>query len=335
MRALFRDLWVSLLMGLVVPWILLNLGCIYLSRPEKTIVFSSPMEAADTVFVRRGRVSLLVLLRSDAGEVAQMDMDSYLVGVVLAEMPASFETEALKAQAVVARTYARKAWITGGKHGDGSVCTQSNCCQAYRSEDIYLAGGGTWENLQKVQNAVSATSGCVLMYGGDLIEATYFSCSGGSTEDACAVWGMDFPYLRAVSSPGEEDALYYTDTTVFSPEEFARRLGISLSGASGSWISGITYTSGGGVDMMHICGKAFRGTELRSLLGLRSTAISIVASPEEVRITTRGFGHRVGMSQYGADAMAATGSTWEEILAHYYQGAEPVYLPSDETDREL
>ena len=319
----WSDLWISFLVGMVIPGILLNLGNAWLTgRQEKTIVFERPLEAVEAAFIREEGNALPVLVRSGDGSVMQRDMDTYLVGVVLAEMPASFGPEALKAQAVVARTYARKAWITGGKHGDGSVCTNPGCCQAYRAEESWLTEGGKPEDLQKVRRAVRDTSGYVLTYEGELIEATYFSCSGGSTEEAQAVWGTDFPYLRAVSSPGEEDALYYSDTVVFTPEEFARRLQVSLTGEPSGWISGISYTPGGGVEAMTICGHSFSGTELRALLGLRSTAISITASAGEVSITTRGFGHRVGMSQYGADAMAASGSSWQEILAHYYRGTE-------------
>ena len=131
-----------------------------------------------------------------------MKMNDYLTEVLLGEMPAEFEMEALKAQAVAARTYTAKAAITGGKHGDGSVCSDSACCQAYLPQETYLMLGGTEENLEKINKAVLETTGLVLAYDGNLIEATYFSCSGGSTEDAAAVWGTEYPYLQAVASPG-------------------------------------------------------------------------------------------------------------------------------------
>ena len=146
-----------------------------------------------------------MLVRQEDGTVSQMDMDGYLVGVVLAEMPVSFEEEALEAQSVVARTYARKAWETGGKHGDCSVCTRSACCQGYIGDEDYLSQGGTEEGLEKVRAAVAATSGWVLTYEGELIEATYFSCSGGSTEDAAAVWGSGVaPTCRPWPAPARK-----------------------------------------------------------------------------------------------------------------------------------
>ena len=317
MRALAKDILIAAIMGLAVPGIVLNIAAGQLrqgTQPEpetveKTICTSPPQA-----------VHLPVLVRQEDGSVSETDMDEYLVGVVLAEMPVSFEPAALEAQSVVARTYARKAWETGGKHGDGSVCTRSVCCQSYIGPEDYLAKGGTEEGLEKVRTAVAATSGQVLTYEGALIEATYFSCSGGSTEDAAAVWGTEFPYLQAVNSPGEEKAAHYTDTVSFTAEEFQNALGVSLSGSPGSWFRDVTYTDGGGVDTMVIGGTSYRGTELRTLLGLRSTAFSISTAGDTVTITTRGYGHRVGMSQYGADAMAVTGSTCAEILAHYYPG---------------
>lgn len=244
-----------------------------------------------------------------------MGLEDYLTGVVLAEMPASFETEALKAQAVVARTYALKA-SQSGKHG-GGVCGDYACCQAYIAAADYSGGA---ENLEKVRTAVEATEGLVLTYEGALIEATYFSCSGGSTEDAVAVWGTDFPYLRAVDSPGEEGAAHHTDTVSFTKDQLEKKLGLTLSGNQESWIGAAAHTAGGGIQTITIGGKTFTGTEIRSLLGLRSTAFTIEPAGEGVTITTRGFGHRVGMSQYGADAMAASGSSFVEILAYYYRG---------------
>lgn len=265
-------------------------------------------------------VPLTAKVRWKTGEAEKLDMDAYLLGVVLAEMPADFEMEALKAQAVVARTYTRKAYLTDGKHGDGSVCTDPGCCQAYISEEDYLAKGGTQEGADKVRFAVEATTGYVLTYGEELIEATYFSCSGGSTEDAAAVWGTDYPYLQAVDSPGEENAPHDMDTVTFTPAEFQEALGAELSGSPRSWIGTTTYTEGGGVASMAIGGETYTGTQLRSLLGLRSTAFTVLTEDEEITVTTRGFGHRVGMSQYGADAMAVTGSGFREILSHYYPG---------------
>lgn len=249
-------------------------------------------------------------------------MEAYLVGVVLAEMPAEFEPEALKAQAVAARTYTQKARETGGKHGDGSVCKDPACCQAYIEPEAYLEQGGTREGLNKISAAVAATSGLVLTYGGELIEATYFSCSGGKTEAAVAVWGTDYPYLKSVDSPGEENAAYFRDTVCFAPEEFANLLGFTPDGPPESWFTLTEYTAGGSVSTMVIGGQQFSGTELRTMLGLRSAAFSVEVVQGTIRFVTQGWGHRVGMSQYGAEAMAAQGDSFADILSHYYPGTE-------------
>lgn len=249
----------------------------------------------------------------------EMLLEDYIFCVVLAEMPADFELEALKAQAVVARTYTCRK-MESSKHSEGDVCTDFQCCQAFIWEEDYISSGGTEKSVQKVRQAVSETAGKVLTYNSELIEATYFSCSGGKTEDAKEVWGGEVPYLQSVESPGEEQAEHYMDTVTFSAAEFCQKLGLSLSGFPASWIGQITYTKGGGVSTIQIGGENFSGTEIRELLQLRSTAFVITAAGDHISVTTKGFGHRVGMSQYGADAMAVQGSDYECILYHYYQG---------------
>lgn len=318
MKELTKDILISLLTGLLLPGMMLNFAAAVWNRALQ----SQEAEPVKEIHL----VSLPVKIRSSDGTVTEEDMDTYLTGVVLGEMPAYFEPEALKAQSVVARTYARKAYETGGKHGDGSICTEPSCCQAWISEADFLQKGGSPEDAEIIRSAVMATSGQVLTYGGQLIEATYFSCSGGSTEDAAAVWGTDFPYLQAVQSPGEENAAHYRDTVVFTPDEIEEKLEIVLTGDPQTWTGPVSYTEGGGVDTIAIGGTYFTGVEIRQKLGLRSTAFSVSAAENAVSITTKGYGHRVGMSQYGADAMAVAGSSYEEILAHYYQGTELITL---------
>ena len=313
-----RELLLSFLAGLVLP---LALAVVFQRTPAMGDVESdslSPTRAAVDE-----TVELTVVNKS--GNLGQMTLDEYLVGVVLAEMPADFDSEALKAQAVVARTYTRRR-MESGKHGAAAVCMDSGCCQGWRSPEEYLNEGGRQASVDKVRRAVEDTDGAVLCYEGKLIDATYFSCSGGSTEDAVAVWGQDVPYLQAVQSPGEEDAPRYSDTVTFTASELAGKLGIGNRGDPAGWFADITYTDGGGVETMTVRGETFTGTQLRSKLGLRSTAFTVEVSGKTITITTRGFGHRVGMSQYGAQAMAEGGSGYEEILCHYYTGAELVWM---------
>ena len=168
--------------------------------------------------------------------------------------------------------------------------------------------------------AVEATAGMVVTYENALIEATYFHCSGGRTEDAVAVWGVDYPYLQAVESPGEEGMDGYLQRTFYSRKDLERLLDRELPGSPGSWLGWTTYTIGNGVETMLLAGIRYSGIELRRLLELNSTVFSMEAEGDGLWITTYGKGHRVGMSQTGAQAMALQGSTWQEILTHYYPG---------------
>lgn len=261
------------------------------------------------------------------GVPVEMTLHDYLTGVLLGEMPASFSAEALKAQAVAARTFTLHI-LQAGKH-DGAICESAACCQAYVAPESYLAANGEMGSpvLEEMSQAVRATDGLVLEYGGTLIDAVFFSCSGGRTEAAIEVWGGDVPYLQAVDSPGEEDAVPFSDEKTISREEFCAVLsGLdpACDFSAEPWIGTITYTQGGGVDEMELGGVFFDGTALRSVFSLRSTLFTVEVGESEVVFHTRGFGHRVGMSQYGADAMARNGSTFEDILAYYYQGTELV-----------
>ena len=316
MDSKWKDVLCALILGLICPGVLVSMiqNAKIQSLPNETLI-SECSTITETV-----RKDSQVAVLTNTGEIISMEWDEYITGVVLCEMPVEFEAEALKAQAVVARTYALRRISTGGKHIGADVCTDPSCCQGYRDLSNFLESGGTEEQLNKVENAVISTNSQVLLYNGEPIEATYFSCSGGRTEDALAVWGAEIPYLRATDSPGEEKANHYTDTVHYSGEEFLKRLGLSSTVRPEGWVEEITYTEGGGVKDIRICGQAFSGTKVRQLLGLRSTAFVISVVGEKVTITTKGFGHRVGMSQYGAEAMAVAGSNYKDILNHYYQG---------------
>ena len=311
---------IALFMGLILP------GIVFWGADKLMMIHRLPA-ADETTAVQESEeattpeepTTMIPVLRTD-GTQEMISLENYLVSVLLGEMPMDFDIEALKAQAVVARTYTLRRNRVAPKHENGAICTQSVCCQAYCNTQDYLSNGGTEESVKKAISAVDATRGQVITYHGDLIEATYFSCSGGRTEDALAVWGTDIPYLQAVDSPGEENAAHYTDSVSFTETEFMQRLGLRLTGSPTDWFGTVTYTDGGGVDSMVIGGVTFQGTELRQKLGIRSTAFAVTPLGKTIHITTKGFGHRVGMSQYGAEAMAVNGSSYQKILAHYYPG---------------
>lgn len=258
-------------------------------------------------------------------ETIKVSVKEYLTSVVLCEMPASFEPEALKAQAVAARTFLWKQ-AAGEKHETADLCADSACCQAWRSEEELRKtfGDGFDAAWQKAASAVQQTQDEVICYDGALIDATYFSCSGGSTEAAVAVWGTDVPYLQSVASPGEEDALRYESEAEVSLEEFRKVIETvnekaDLTKPSEQWLGDVTRTAGGGVDEMTIGGQKFKGTELRSLFDLRSTCFTAEVEGDRVVFHVRGFGHRVGMSQYGAQHLAQSGFSYRVILQYYYQ----------------
>lgn len=318
----------AVLLGVVLPWS----AAVIISgefMEQKDTVIEVEQEDDNTIETLHETQSntesiiqddLYISVLMDDGNIEQMELDEYLIGVVLVEMPADFELEALKAQAVVARTYAVKRHYSGGKHIAAAICTNSNCCQGYCSEKEYMGNGGCESDVERIRQAVVATHNQVLTYNGKYIDATYFSCSGGKTESALAVWGSEIPYLQVVESPGEENAAHYTDTVTFSVEDFERLLGRDLTGNPKTWIGKMSYTDGGGIDTVVICGEEYKGTVLRTLLGLRSTAFTMTANDATIIVTTKGFGHRVGMSQYGAESMAVNGNTYLQILEHYYRG---------------
>ena len=300
---------IVIILGVIVPTAMIfNQSTAVRSNEENEL-----LEADDVIFVS---------VRDRDGNVNKMDLDTYLISVVLCEMPADFSLEALKAQAVVARTYTLRRVEMSKKHEECDVCMDSSCCQGYLTVDKYLQDGGDVSAVMKVRSAVYDTRNIVLTYNDELIDATYFSSSGGMTEDAVAVWGIDVPYLQSTESPGEESAKHYDDTIRFSSKEFSSLLGVSSTKEISAWIENISYTQGGGVDTICICGKKFKGTEIRRLLNLRSTAFRILPEKDYFLVETKGYGHRVGMSQYGAEAMALNGYSYKEILTHYYKNIQ-------------
>lgn len=313
-----KEIMKAAVMGFGIPAILLAMAVLILV-PKKEMPNTEKEEFRQTEPTQKApelpKMTIPVLID---GIICEMDIEVYVARVVLAEMPASFDTEALKAQAVASRTYTLRTCADAQKH-NGAVCTSYQCCQAYMTEAAYLERGWDPNNVARVQEAVRATAGQVLTYEGEWIRSTYFACSGGCTEAAVAVWGKEYPYLQSVKSPGEEETVYYTDTKEFTPDGFQEAMGIALVGPTELWFGTITYTESGGVDTMEIGGISYRGTTLRSLLGLRSTIFEVIVSGSKILFVTKGYGHRVGMSQYGAEAMALEGCDYKQILDYYYQ----------------
>lgn len=266
--------------------------------------------------VRRDDAIKIHLMNYPEGNIQTMELEEYITGVLKAEVPASFSRETLKAQAVASRTYACKAMISG-KHDGFDICTDSSCCQAFQSESQQETGLSAFRT-DKIRNAVRETKGQVIIFQDQLIEAAFFSSSGGKTENAADVWGWDYPYLKSITSSGEESAPHYTEEFRI-PKEKMREI-FEIPKQDDITIDHICYTDGGGIRSLNLSGNEIPGTRFRTLLKLPSTKLQIEEEVDSFRVTSSGFGHRVGMSQYGAQAMALKGEDYRSILTYYYPG---------------
>ena len=290
-------------------------------------------EPGDVYYPSNPTVDVFV---SRTEEVSTLSLEEYVVGVVAAEMPASFHLEALKAQSVLARTYAVAKLRDYGGAGtaaapDADISDNPDFDQAWIDSDQMRDRWGFlgyWLNRGKIEEAVEATRGLVVTYEGDLIEAVYHSTSGGQTEDAADVWGNPFPYLLSVSSPYEEHSPYSLTRHSFSWDMLAQRVGVSaallMASLENPAIPAVEVTSltdTGRVAQVTVGGREFTGRDIRQLLNLPSTWWEIEEDADGVTFWVRGFGHGVGMSQYGADGMAGQGYSFREIISHYYPGA--------------
>ena len=295
------------------------------SKPPKT---EPPAEETELIeILPQGEVdgSYTVRVLNDE-TVVEMTMAEYLRGVVRAEMPAAFEQEALCAQAVAARTYTLYKMSTGGNHGDAAdICTDPACCQAFVETEAAMKNWGVngEQYAAKVENAVAATDGQTITYGGAPILAVFHSSAAGQTRRAGEVWSGDLPYLQSVSSPENADATpnYYSRVEVPADEFRAVFLAAHpdavFSSDPAGWI-GDAETAGTHVQSVTVGGVTVRGVEMRRLYGLRSAAFETEVQNGKIVFYVTGYGHGVGMSQYGANAMAAEGATWQEIILHYY-----------------
>ena len=285
------------------------------------------------------RDSAVLLTVQDGETVESMALDQYLRGVVRGEMPASFELEALKAQAAAERTYVYYQLAAGRKeaHPDADVCTDPGCCSAWLSEEAAREKWGEdfdgWES--RIEEAVAATDGQVALYDGQPILAVFHSSSAGKTAEAGDVWSGDVPYLRSVDSPeGEETVPNYYSAAEFTAAEAKTLLAqahpeLTFSGGPDKWFGAAERDDSGRVSTVEVCGAPLRGVEVRRIFSLRSACFTIDAAAERVTFRVTGYGHGVGMSQYGANELARQGKTWQEILMWYY--ADITVGPAPET----
>jgi stage II sporulation protein D len=258
-------------------------------------------------------------------KIETVPLEDYIVGVVASEMPAEFEKEALKAQALAARTFIVEQMLNENKTDlpEGALVYDTVVHQVYKNENELKQVWGPdykWK-IQKVREAVNETRGQILTFDGSPITASFFSTSNGFTENSEAIWPNSVPYLKSVESKWDLQSPKFNGREVFTVQEFEKKLGVKLP--NDSTIGNVTErTAGQRVAKVEINGKVVSGKDIREKLGLKSTDFTWERKGDNIIINTEGYGHGVGMSQYGANGMASEGKNYKEIVSHYYQGVE-------------
>ncbi|MFV0517876.1 MAG: stage II sporulation protein D [Aminipila sp.] len=315
----------ELLLFILLPSALLGFSGLFTKLPTPNLpqIFTNKLQTPEYINVYRHAY----------GVTEVIPFEDYVKGVVAGEMPSNFELEALKAQAVAARTYSLSKIIRSGDggnppaHPDAPLCDDTHC-QVYRSiYELSDLKGDAWMNdgWQKICKAVDSTKGELMYYNGQLAEqALFHSSSGGFTENSEDVFASAVPYLRSVSSPYEEGATHQMEKKIFTHKEFISLLNMKYSNrklqSPISNIAIIAKSQGGRVDDIKINNSNYSGRELRDALGLSSANFNISFDSSSVTVVSNGYGHGVGMSQYGANGMALKGSNYKKILEHYYTG---------------
>lgn len=314
MKRFIFTLLIIILSTLLIPIITVTLS----GKTKPTENSSDTPEPASTVNV----------YIKNEDRVVTMDTSQYLKEVVSAEMPADFFPEALKAQAVAARTYLlnRKNAGPTDMHKGADICTDSTHCKAWISEEKRKESwdSAAPQNWEKISNAVDSTDGIVITYEGKLISAVFHSTSSGHTENAQDVWGGNVPYLVSVASTGDRESPKFNSEKICSVQEFKSICQKNLEGLDWSkgLFSDLSRSEAGGIISLNLGGVTVKGTKFRTMFSLRSTNIDIKEENGNIIMAVRGYGHGVGMSQYGANYLAAQGKDYTEILKTYYTGVE-------------
>ena len=245
-------------------------------------------------------------------EIFTVDLEEYVLNTVAKEMPVSFDEEALKAQAVAVRTYTlKKREAKNQKHPEADICTDSNHCMAYSFGNIDA------KYRAKLEKAVNETKGETLLYDNKLASTVFHAISSGKTENASDVWGGEVPYLISVECDDDKTVDGYVSSVTVPYEEFLRK----INGKNYDKVIGEEdRTKAGTVKNIVLCGKEITGAKIRELFNLRSSNFKIEEKEETFEFTVYGYGHGVGMSQYGANHLAKKGFSYEEILNHFYPG---------------
>ena len=270
---------------------------------------------------------------SDSNKIEEYNLEDYIVGVVSSEMPAAFDIEAIKAQAVAARTFYFSKRLQKCPKAKGAEICNTTHCQVYMSKEKRFSEWGNASKAEeywnKICEAVEATKGQVLVYDNSIVKyPQFFSTSWGKTEDAKEVFSNDIPYLKSIDSPGEENSKKYETNKDIKISEFIRIVNRNYPKAKLSTsnvqynTSVISRTESGAVKEIKIGGEVISGIDFRKMFDLNSANFKIAFNNKTISISCKGYGHGVGMSQFGADAMAKEGKKYDEILKHYYSGVQ-------------
>ncbi len=280
--------------------------------------------------------STIRVFNADTNTVMELDFRDYIIGVVAAEMPVEFHSEALSAGTVAAATLARKKLKSGSDDelSGAVISTDPAKHQAYMTtDDMKSKWGNDFDKYyKKLTEAVDKAIDYSIVYKGELIVAAYHAISPGKTENAENIWSASYPYLVSVESEGDSLSPKYESEVSISTEEFKEKLtahGAVFDADGEIQIKDSEYTDSGTLKKINIGNKDFSGKELREIFSLRSPAVTVNKTDEEIAFNVKGYGHGVGMSQYGADYYARQGMTWQEIIKHYYTNTEIIIYRAD------
>lgn len=317
-----------------IVFLLVVLPLLLVLVPASLVFYYSPVATPPVTRLPNATVTpptsqqiMVKVYRTASQKIESIPLETYIEGVVSAEMPAEFEMEALKAQALAARTYIVRR-LKEGTFNDvpkGAQVEDTVKHQAYLDDAERKKRWGTmyeWKK-QRIVQAVKDTSGMVLTYKGEPIDATFFSTSNGFTENADEYWNQSIPYLKSVASPWDRESPRFEEQKSISIGEFEQKLGVQLDqtvNTKGNWFTIVERTTGNRIGKIRIGTKEFSGREIRERLGLNSTAFSLERQGNTIWVTMRGYGHGVGMSQWGANGMAKRGKNAEQIVKYFYQG---------------
>lgn len=277
-----------------------------------------------------GEYTNINLLHTESGQIEEVNLDEYLYGVVASEIPATFEEEALKAQAIVARTYTIYQIRNGKKHENADVCDSSYCCQAWISKENRFSRweeGKQEEYWNKIVSAVNSTKGKFILYNGEPINALFHSNSGGATELSINVWGGDLPYFKTVETAGEENYTSYSSEVIISKDDLIKKMmekysQFKIDFNSQDSIQVLDRNASNRVTKVKVGNIELTGVEARGIFGLKSANFNVEIIENNIKFSVLGYGHGVGFSQCGSDSLAKNGWNYKDIIKYYYKDIE-------------